>query len=248
MDDDETETLFGAPRRRNEPTHVLAALDDDVDLLEGDDMKPPADDGASALGVSKVAPADEVLWDEEHWIDDIPMRPVGSSKRIEADDDDDAIQPTSRWPPPSPPPPQPEREAPRRPAASTSRGAQLLRLLLADAKWQLLSLRHRLRRELRSWRGLPVGDDKRTIVLNDAAANVNDDYDSNQVMTNKYNLVTFVPVFLVEQFSKYANLFFLFIGCIQQIPGVSPTNRWTCLLYTSPSPRDQRGSRMPSSA
>ena len=23
---------------------------------------------------------------------------------------------------------------------------------------------------------------------------------------------------------------------------------WTCLLYTSPSPRDQRGSRMPSSA
>ena len=26
------------------------------------------------------------------------------------------------------------------------------------------------------------------------------------------------------------------------------TNLWTCLLYTSPSPRDQRGSRMPSSA
>ena len=26
------------------------------------------------------------------------------------------------------------------------------------------------------------------------------------------------------------------------------TGRYTCLLYTSPSPRDQRGSRMPSSA
>ena len=26
------------------------------------------------------------------------------------------------------------------------------------------------------------------------------------------------------------------------------SNDWTCLLYTSPSPRDQRGSRMPSSA
>ena len=49
-------------------------------------------------------------------------------------------------------------------------------------------------------------------------------------MTNKYNLVTFVPVFLLEQFSKYANVFFLFIGCIQQIPGVSPTNRWTTLV------------------
>ena len=29
--------------------------------------------------------------------------------------------------------------------------------------------------------------------------------------------------------------------------GIS-TLLWTCLLYTSPSPRDQRGSRMPSSA
>ena len=29
---------------------------------------------------------------------------------------------------------------------------------------------------------------------------------------------------------------------------VEPGTRYTCLLYTSPSPRDQRGSRMPSSA
>ena len=29
---------------------------------------------------------------------------------------------------------------------------------------------------------------------------------------------------------------------------VSPAGSSTCLLYTSPSPRDQRGSRMPSSA
>ena len=29
---------------------------------------------------------------------------------------------------------------------------------------------------------------------------------------------------------------------------LSPDSIWTCLLYTSPSPRDQRGSRMPSSA
>ena len=28
----------------------------------------------------------------------------------------------------------------------------------------------------------------------------------------------------------------------------SIVNGWICLLYTSPSPRDQRGSRMPSSA
>ena len=30
--------------------------------------------------------------------------------------------------------------------------------------------------------------------------------------------------------------------------GISPDLRTDCLLYTSPSPRDQRGSRMPSSA
>ena len=31
------------------------------------------------------------------------------------------------------------------------------------------------------------------------------------------------------------------------VVSIDPTRR-TCLLYTSPSPRDQRGSRMPSSA
>ena len=34
----------------------------------------------------------------------------------------------------------------------------------------------------------------------------------------------------------------------QTFPAVVPITDITCLLYTSPSPRDQRGSRMPSSA
>lgn len=38
---------------------------------------------------------------------------------------------------------------------------------------------------------------------------------------------------LSEQFSKYANLFFLFTACIQQIPGVSPTNKWTTIAPLS---------------
>ncbi|EDV24838.1 uncharacterized protein TRIADDRAFT_25047, partial [Trichoplax adhaerens] len=45
--------------------------------------------------------------------------------------------------------------------------------------------------------------------------------------TAKYNLITFFPKFLFEQFSRYANLFFLFITLIQQIPGVSPTGKWS---------------------
>ena len=34
-------------------------------------------------------------------------------------------------------------------------------------------------------------------------------------------------------------------GCAAEMMAA---NDWICLLYTSPSPRDQRGSRMPSSA
>ncbi|KAG1764931.1 Ca-transporting ATPase [Suillus occidentalis] len=49
------------------------------------------------------------------------------------------------------------------------------------------------------------------------------------VSTSKYNMVSFLPKFLTEQFSKYANLFFLFTACIQQIPGVSPTNQYTTI-------------------
>ena len=33
-----------------------------------------------------------------------------------------------------------------------------------------------------------------------------------------------------EQFSKYANLFFLFTALIQQIPDVSPTNQYTTIV------------------
>ncbi|TFK23677.1 calcium transporting ATPase [Coprinopsis marcescibilis] len=67
----------------------------------------------------------------------------------------------------------------------------------------------------------------RIIALNNSAAN--SEYCSNFVSTSKYNMATFLPKFFFEQFSKYANLFFLFTACIQQIPGVSPTNRYTTI-------------------
>lgn len=87
---------------------------------------------------------------------------------------------------------------------------------------------------------------ERIIALNNSAAN--GDFCSNFVSTSKYNLATFIPKFLTgkpfafdfhryqalntsrsEQFSKYANLFFLFTACIQQIPDVSPTNKYTTI-------------------
>jgi phospholipid-transporting ATPase len=93
------------------------------------------------------------------------------------------------------------------------------------------------------WQKEKVLTGERIIALNNSAANV--DFCSNFVSTSKYNLATFLPKFLfgtlifitavtlaetgTEQFSKYANLFFLFTACIQQIPGVSPTNRYTTI-------------------
>ena len=46
----------------------------------------------------------------------------------------------------------------------------------------------------------------------------------------------------------YVGLLFLFLGLALPVLAGGGTTLRACLLYTSPSPRDQRGSRMPSSA
>ncbi|XP_077984913.1 putative phospholipid-transporting ATPase IA [Glandiceps talaboti] len=68
----------------------------------------------------------------------------------------------------------------------------------------------------------------RSIYLNYRPQSVK--YVSNSVSTAKYNLLTFFPKFLFEQFRKYSNLFFLCITLTQQIPRVSPTGRYTTLV------------------
>ena len=52
----------------------------------------------------------------------------------------------------------------------------------------------------------------------------------NDISTAKYNIVSFLPKFLFEQFRRYANCFFLAIGLLQQIPNVSPTGRYVTLV------------------
>lgn len=44
---------------------------------------------------------------------------------------------------------------------------------------------------------------------------LNQGFVSNSVSTAKYNLATFLPKFLYDEFSKSANIFFLFISGIQ---------------------------------
>eukprot|EP00126_Sphaerothecum_destruens_P010769 Sdes_comp20804_c0_seq1m17133 len=71
------------------------------------------------------------------------------------------------------------------------------------------------------------GSHFRTVYLNWPEKNDVFEYPDNCVSTSKYTWWTFLPKFLLEQFSRYANLFFLAMSIIQQIPGVSPTGRWT---------------------
>ena len=75
---------------------------------------------------------------------------------------------------------------------------------------------------------------------------------------NLYNtIITLLIILLVSVASIHAFEWLIFKAnwkvVISNLPlyafGSFPTDeQWSCLLYTSPSPRDQRGSRMPSSA
>lgn len=40
-------------------------------------------------------------------------------------------------------------------------------------------------------------------------------FKKNSISTSKYNLFTFIPKFLFEQFQKYSNIFFFFIVLMQ---------------------------------
>ena len=46
---------------------------------------------------------------------------------------------------------------------------------------------------------------------------------SNQISTSKYNCINVFPKILIEQFSKVANLYFLFLAILQMLPEISPS-------------------------
>lgn len=55
-------------------------------------------------------------------------------------------------------------------------------------------------------------------------------FPNNRISTAKYSIIRFIPLFLYEQFRRWANIFFLTIALLQQIPDVSPTGRYTTLV------------------
>jgi len=71
---------------------------------------------------------------------------------------------------------------------------------------------------------------KRVIYLNDDERNAEYPYHSNYIKTTKYNIVTFLPVALLLQFLRVANIYFLIIAILQSIPAISPLNAYTAVL------------------
>ena len=49
-------------------------------------------------------------------------------------------------------------------------------------------------------------------------------YPSNYISTTKYNALTFFPLSLLNQFKRYANVYFLLSAVLNSIPAISPLN------------------------
>ncbi|KAM5344777.1 hypothetical protein ACJ41O_010639 [Fusarium nematophilum] len=54
-------------------------------------------------------------------------------------------------------------------------------------------------------------------------------YISNFIRSSRYTVYDFVPKQLIFQFSKLGNFYFLVVGTIQMIPGLSTVGRWTTI-------------------
>ncbi|CAI9278373.1 unnamed protein product [Lactuca saligna] len=78
----------------------------------------------------------------------------------------------------------------------------------------------------------PQAPGYRTVFCNDREANYLAKYLGNAVSTTKYNLVTFLPKGLYEQFRRVANLYFLTISCLSFTP-VSPVSPVTNVIPLS---------------
>ncbi|KAJ3702718.1 hypothetical protein LUZ61_006423 [Rhynchospora tenuis] len=78
----------------------------------------------------------------------------------------------------------------------------------------------------------PQAPTHRTIYCNDRDANIPVGYKGNSVSTTKYNLLTFLPKGLFEQFRRVANLYFLMISILSTTP-ISPVHPVTNVVPLS---------------
>ncbi|KAJ3117122.1 hypothetical protein HK100_000894 [Physocladia obscura] len=63
--------------------------------------------------------------------------------------------------------------------------------------------------------------------------NANNPFVDNTVRTARYTLISFIPLQVIVQFSKVANIYFFTVSMLQLIPNVSPTGRFTTIFPLS---------------
>ncbi|CAF2582547.1 unnamed protein product [Rotaria sp. Silwood2] len=85
-------------------------------------------------------------------------------------------------------------------------------------------------KKFRFFKKKKVEEDTRKIKANDPTANATKEYAGNEISTSKYNLLTFLPKNLFEQFRRLANAYFLFLLCLQLIPQISSLAPITTIL------------------
>uniref|UniRef100_A0A8D0ARV2 Phospholipid-transporting ATPase n=1 Tax=Sander lucioperca TaxID=283035 RepID=A0A8D0ARV2_SANLU len=70
-------------------------------------------------------------------------------------------------------------------------------------------------------------EEERLFRANDRPFNLSYHYADNAIKTSKYNLFTFLPLNLFEQFQRLANAYFLFLMALQVIPQISSLSWFT---------------------
>ncbi|XP_026227999.1 phospholipid-transporting ATPase ID isoform X2 [Anabas testudineus] len=80
------------------------------------------------------------------------------------------------------------------------------------------------------FRKRPPPEEERRVRANDREYNEKFQYASNCIMTSKYNIITFLPINLFEQFQEVANTYFLFLLILQLIPQISSLSWFTTIV------------------
>ncbi|XP_052039465.1 probable phospholipid-transporting ATPase IM isoform X2 [Apodemus sylvaticus] len=71
---------------------------------------------------------------------------------------------------------------------------------------------------------------ERVVKANDRDYNEKFQYADNRIHTSKYNILTFLPINLFEQFQRVANAYFLFLLILQLIPEISSLTWFTTIV------------------
>ncbi|XP_032906520.1 probable phospholipid-transporting ATPase IM [Amblyraja radiata] len=82
---------------------------------------------------------------------------------------------------------------------------------------------------MKLWRDKLVEEERR-VIANNREYNEKFEYASNRIKTSKYNVITFLPINLFEQFQRVANAYFLFLLLLQLIPHISSLSWFTTIV------------------